>query len=201
MTEHPHAKAIIFDCDGTLADTMPAHFEALLEVLPRYQFELSEDRFYALGGWPTEKVIELLASEAGRAVDVTAIAHEKEAAYQSLLSHVQPIEPVIDVVNRNRGKLPMAVATGAYRNICAATLRQIGLPSDVFEAIVSCEDVTRHKPAPDIFLDAARRLGIPASECVVYEDSDPGIEAARQAGMACVDVRQFYTPRRVTARD
>lgn len=198
MSEHPHVKAIIFDCDGTLADTMPVHYEALLEVLPRYQFELSEDRFYAMGGWPTEKVIEQLAREAGRTVDVVAIAHEKEAVYRSLLDHVQPIAPVVEVVYRNHGKRPMAVATGAYRSICEATLKQIGLPIELFEAVVSCEDVTKHKPAPDIFLAAARKLHTPAAECLVYEDSDPGIEAATRAGMDHVDVRQFYTPRRVT---
>jgi HAD superfamily hydrolase (TIGR01509 family) len=199
MTEHPEVKAIIFDCDGTLADTMPAHFEPWTQGLPPHQFELSEDRFYALGGWPTEKIIELLAGETGRDVDVAAMAHEKEAAYQDLLEHVRPIEAVVNVVKRNRGRLPMAVATGACRSICEATLRRIGLSSDLFETIVSCEDVAHHKPAPDIFLEAARRLGVPAAECVVYEDTSPGIEAARRAGMAFVDVRQFYTPRRVTA--
>lgn len=200
MTEDANAKAIIFDCDGTLADTMPAHFEAWTEILSQQPFELSEDRFYSLGGWPTEKIIELLASETGRQVDVAALAHQKEAAYHNLLSHVRPIEAVVEVAKQYRGKKPIAVATGAYRSVCEATLRQIGLSADLFDALVSCEDVARHKPEPDIFLEAARRLGVPASDCLVYEDTDPGVEAARRAGMACVDVRDFYTPRRITAQ-
>jgi beta-phosphoglucomutase family hydrolase len=195
----PSFKAIIFDCDGTLADTMPAHYEAWTTVLTRHQFELDEDRFYSLGGWPTEKIVALLASEAGRTVDVVSMTHEKETIFQESIHLVQPIAQVVSVVREHHGKLPLAVATGAFRTIAEKTLTQIGLVG-VFDTLVSCEDVTRHKPEPDVFLEAARRLGIAPSDCLVYEDTDPGIEAARRAGMKAVDVRSFYTPRRVTAR-
>jgi HAD superfamily hydrolase (TIGR01509 family) len=110
---------------------------------------------------------------------------------------VQPIRPVLEVVHAHRGRLPLAVATGAVRPICQRILRQIEL-ADAFDALVSAEDVQHHKPAPDIFLEAARRLGVGPERCRVYEDTDPGIEAARRAGMEPVDVRAFYTPRRVT---
>jgi HAD superfamily hydrolase (TIGR01509 family) len=93
----------------------------------------------------------------------------------------------------------MAVATGAFRTVCEQTLAHIGL-TGVFDTIVSCEDVVRHKPEPDVFLEAARRLGVAAHDCVVYEDSEPGIAAARGAGMKYVDVRTFHTPRRITPR-
>jgi beta-phosphoglucomutase family hydrolase len=192
-------KAIIFDCDGTLADTMPAHYEAWTTILARYELELDEDRFYSLGGWPTEKIVALLAKETGRALSIAAVAQEKEVAFQASLHHVQPIEKVVAVVREHHGKLPLAVATGAFRTIAEKTLTQIGLVG-VFDTLVSCEDVTRHKPEPDVFLEAARRLGIAPADCLVYEDTDPGIEAARRAGMKAVDVRSFYTPRRVTAR-
>jgi beta-phosphoglucomutase family hydrolase len=195
----PSFKAIIFDCDGTLADTMPAHYEAWTTVLTRHQFELDEDRFYSLGGWPTEKIVALLASEAGRTVDVVSMTHEKETIFQESIHLVQPIAQVVSVVREHHGKLPLAVATGAFRTIAEKTLTQIGLVG-VFDTLVSCEDVTRHKPEPDVFLEAARRLGIAPADCLVYEDTDPGIEAARRAGMKAVDVRSFYTPRRVTAR-
>jgi beta-phosphoglucomutase family hydrolase len=195
----PSFKAIIFDCDGTLADTMPAHYEAWTTVLTRHQFELDEDRFYSLGGWPTEKIVALLASEAGRTVDVVSMTHEKETIFQESIHLVQPIAQVVSVVREHHGKLPLAVATGAFRTIAEKTLTQIGLVG-VFDTLVSCEDVTRHKPEPDVFLEAAHRLGIAPSDCLVYEDTDPGIEAARRAGMKAVDVRSFYTPRRVTAR-
>lgn len=188
---------IIFDCDGTLADTMPAHYEAWMAILDRYQLEMSEERFYALGGWPTKRVAELLISESGRRIDVERLSHEKEALFEEMLHLVRPIEPVVDVARQHRGKLPLAVATGAVRPICENILRQIGVP-DWFDTIVSSEDVARHKPAPDIFLEAARRLGVEPARCRVYEDTDPGIEAARQAGMEYIDVRDLHTPRRVT---
>ena len=190
-------KAIIFDCDGTLADTMPVHFEAWSLVAQRYEFAFDEDRFYSLGGWPTEKIITLLAEEAGKTVDVLAVAHEKEAAYQERLQQVRPIESVVAVVREHHGKLPLAVATGAFRSICELTLAHIGLKG-MFDTLVSCEDVTRHKPEPDVFLEAARRLNMSPRDCLVYEDTDPGVEAARRAGMKIVDVRSFFTPRRVT---
>jgi beta-phosphoglucomutase-like phosphatase (HAD superfamily) len=104
---------------------------------------------------------------------------------------------VVEVVRRERGRLPLAVATGAVRPICERILRQIGVP-DLFDTIVSSEDVHRHKPAPDIFLEAARRLNVEPRHCRVYEDTDPGIAAAQSAGMDYVDVRNLHTPRRVT---
>ncbi len=190
-------RGIIFDCDGTLADTMPAHYEAWMVTLKRYGLAMDEDRFYALGGWPTKRVAELLASESGRSVDIEQLAHEKESLFEKTVHRIRPIEPVIDVARRHRGKLPLAVATGAVRPICERILRQIDA-HDLFDAIVSSEDVERHKPSPDIFLEAARRLGVSPEHCRVYEDTDPGIEAARRAGMEYIDVRAFYTPRRVT---
>jgi beta-phosphoglucomutase family hydrolase len=190
-------RGIIFDCDGTLADTMPLHYEAWMTVLNRYRLAMSEDRFYALGGWPTRRVAELLISESGRAIDVERISREKETLFEEMLPQVRPIELVVEVVRRHQGRLPMAVATGAVRPICEQILRQIGLP-DEFDTIVSSEDIEHHKPAPDAFLEAARRLGVEPRYCQVYEDTDPGIEAARRAGMESVDVRTFYTPRRVT---
>ncbi len=189
--------AIIFDCDGTLADTMPAHYEAWIAILDRYGLEMSEDRFYALGGWPTRRVAELLIAESGRQIDVAQLSHEKEELFSQTLHLVRPIDPVVAVARRERGRLPIAVATGAVRTICERILQQIGLPG-WFDAIVSSEDVERHKPSPDIFLEAARRLGVEPARCRVYEDTDPGVEAARRAGMQYVDVRQLHTPRRVT---
>lgn len=188
---------LIFDCDGTLADTMPSHYEAWVAVLDRYGLEMSEDRFYALGGWPTRKVAELLAGEAGRNVDVERLAMEKEGLFHDNLHLVAPIDPVVQVVREFHGRLPMAVATGAVRSVCERILTHIGIVN-CFQAIVSADDVPRHKPSPDVFLEAARRLGVPPTACRVYEDTDPGIEAARRAGMQYIDVRDWHTPRRVT---
>jgi beta-phosphoglucomutase family hydrolase len=190
-------RGIIFDCDGTLADTMPPHYEAWSATVRRYGLEMSEDRFYALGGWPTAKVAELLIGESGRSIDAVQLAHEKESLFESLIHLVRPIDPVAAVVRQWHGKIPLAVATGATRVICERVLRQIGL-LEYFDTVVTCDDVERHKPHPDIFLEAARRLKIEPAHCHVYEDTDPGVEAGRRGGMEVIDVRKFYTPRRVT---
>lgn len=192
-----HLHGIIFDMDGTLADTMPAHYEAWATILERYGLHMSEDRFYALGGWPTHRVAELLIGESGREIDALKISDEKESLFEEKLHLVEPIGPVVDVADKARGRLPLAVATGATRPIAERILKQLGL-SEWFVTVVSAEDTVLHKPAPDVFLEAARRMGVDPKLCRVYEDTDPGLEAARRAGMEWVDVRQFYTPRRVT---
>jgi len=180
-------KALIFDCDGTLADTMPLHYLAWRDTMLRYGIDFPEDRFYALGGVPTTDIATMLLAEAGIGADGAAVAHEKELAYMAHLAHVRPHPAVLPIVLAHRGKLPMAVATGSQRWIAARTLEQLGM-ADWFDAVVCAEDVARPKPAPDIFLEAARRLGAEPHACVVYEDSVPGFKAAAAAGMQCVDV-------------
>jgi HAD superfamily hydrolase (TIGR01509 family) len=177
---------------------MPVHYQAWAATLARHPgLELSEDRFYILGGWPTLGIAELLKKETGLVFDPVAVAREKEAEFERLLDQVLPIAPVVAKARELRGAMPIAVATGGIRRICETILRHIGLVG-WFDATVCAEDVPHHKPAPDIFLEAARRLGVPPSECLVYEDTDPGLEAARRAGMESIDVRTFYMPRRVT---
>lgn len=177
---------------------MPVHYEAWSATLARYPgLELSEDRFYVLGGWPTFNIAELLSKETGIDFDPVKLSREKEIEFERRLDHVQPIAPVVALVQQHRGKLPIAVATGGIRRICETILTHIGLIGS-FDAMVCAEDVPHHKPAPDIFLEAARRLGIPADQCLVYEDTDPGIEAARRAKMQWIDVRTFYSPRPIS---
>lgn len=197
-TTEKSTRALIFDLDGTLADTMPAHFVAWTAALARHGLSLSEDRFYELGGWPTTKIIALLAEERGLSLDVEAFARLKEAEFLRAIGEIRPVPPVMEVVLGERGRTPMAVATSAVRDVAQRILRQIDA-AELFDVVVVAEDVPRHKPEPDVFLEAARRLDVPPERCCVYEDSDPGIEAARRAGMTWVDVRTLFTPRRVTA--
>jgi HAD superfamily hydrolase (TIGR01509 family) len=176
---------------------MPVHYEAWQETMSDYGLFFSEDRFYELGGWPTLVLCEMLVRETGSSADPQKIALEKEAAFVRRLQSVRPIEPVVRVVRQSRGRLPIAVATGAIRPVLDQILAHIGL-AGAFDAEVTSEEVPHHKPAPDIFLEAAKRLRIDPAGCLVYEDTDPGIEAARRAGMAYVDVRTLHRPRRVT---
>lgn len=187
----PGTAGLIFDCDGTLADTMPAHYRAWTGMLGRYGIPFPESRFYAMGGMPTATIIRVLAAEAGVAVgDVDRMVREKEAAFLESLHAVEPLERVVGVAAAYRGRLPLAVASGGYRETVTRTLDRLGVRG-WFDAVVTAEDTPRHKPEPDVFLEAARRLGVAAGACVVFEDTEIGLEAARRAGMAAVDVRAW----------
>jgi len=188
---------LIFDCDGTLTDSMPLHYIAWREVLGRHGIAFDEDRFYSLGGMPTDKIIAMLAEETGTKLDPLAVAHEKEQAFLGSMHLLEEIPAITQIVREQRGRLKMAVASGGFRNVITRQLRQLRL-SDYFDTVVTAEDTQRHKPEPDVFLEAARRLGVPPGRCRVYEDSDLGIEAARRAGMTWIDVRAVHRPRRIT---
>jgi HAD superfamily hydrolase (TIGR01549 family) len=180
--------ALIFDCDGTLADTMPAHYQAWLEILAPHGIGFPEDRFYGMGGMPTGKILEQLFAEAGKVADIEQLTRQKEVAFIAQVGEVRPVAKVVDIARRARGQFALAVASGGHRHMVELTLRQIGI-LDWFSVLVAAEDTVRHKPEPDVFLEAARRLGVVPERCTVYEDTDLGIEAARRAGMRFVDVR------------
>jgi beta-phosphoglucomutase-like phosphatase (HAD superfamily) len=180
--------ALIFDCDGTLADTMPAHYRAWLEILAPHGIPFPEDRFYSMGGMPTTAILEILFAEAGKTPDLPRLSQAKEEAFLHRMGEIRPIEKVVALARAGRGNTPMAVASGGYRQLVEKTLRQIGV-LDWFPVRVTAEDTLRHKPEPDVFLEAARRLGVAPADCTVYEDTDLGLEAARRAGMRGVDIR------------
>ena len=189
----PHGTAaLIFDCDGTLADTMPIHYRAWTAMLGRYGIPFPITQFYAFGGMPTARIIRLLADEHRVTVDdVDAMVHEKESAFLELLHEVQRVGVVCEIADRHRGVLPMAVASGGYREVVRQTLHTIAV-TEWFATMVCAEDTPVHKPEPDVFLEAARRLGITEpARCVVFEDTDIGLEAARRAGMLGIDVRPW----------
>jgi beta-phosphoglucomutase-like phosphatase (HAD superfamily) len=187
----PGIAGLIFDCDGTLADTMPAHYRAWTSMLEPHGIPFPEARFYSMGGMPTAQIIRVLAAEARVLVaDVEAMVAEKERLFLQRLDVLVPIVPVVAIAAAHRGRLPMAVASGGYRDVVARTLERLGL-RDWFAAMVTAEDTVRHKPEPDVFLEAARRIGVAANTCAVFEDTGIGIEAARRAGMLAVDVRPW----------
>jgi beta-phosphoglucomutase-like phosphatase (HAD superfamily) len=167
---------------------MPAHYRAWVEILLPYGIGFPEDRFYSMGGMPTGKIVEVLFAEAGKVPDVALLTRRKEEAFLESIADIRPIEKVVAVARASRGLVPMAVASGGHRKMVELTLRQIGV-LEWFPVIVGAEDTVKHKPEPDVFLEAARRLQVAAVDCTVYEDTDLGIEAARRAGMRWIDVR------------
>lgn len=188
------ADALIFDCDGTLADTMPLHWKAWQVVAQRYKLNFPEERFYELGGVPSRDILQMLSVEQGRELDPLGAAKEKEAEYMPFLAQIQPIDAVVSIVRANYGKIPMAVASGGIQTHINAVLEHLGI-RQFFNAVVTSECVTRQKPAPDIFLEAARRLGVEPRLCRAYEDTDLGLQAIRAAGMEAVDVRLMRNER------
>jgi HAD superfamily hydrolase (TIGR01509 family) len=181
-------KGLIFDCDGTIADTMPLHWNAWQFVSRKHGFHFPEERFYSLGGVPTRDIVKMLAEEQGLKLDPLAVAKEKEMVYLPNLHLVKPIEHVVAIARQNVGKLPMAVASGGGREVINKVLVHLGI-REWFAAVVTSEDVVRQKPAPDIFLEAARRIGIEPQFCRAYEDTELGLQGIRDAGMHAVDVR------------
>jgi beta-phosphoglucomutase-like phosphatase (HAD superfamily) len=190
----PFPRGIIFDCDGTLADTMPLHWRAWQVIAKRHGFSLPEERFYSLGGVPSRDILRVLSTEQGVPLDPLAVAREKEAVYLPLIAQVEPINTVVGVARENYGKIPLAVASGGTKSIIEQVLEHLGI-RELFQAIVTSEDIVNQKPAPDIFLEAARRLGVPPQFCRAYEDTDLGMKAIQAAGMEAVDVRRLLVKR------
>jgi beta-phosphoglucomutase family hydrolase len=196
----PHIKGLVFDCDGTIADTMPLHYQAWVQALREHEAEFPEAMFYEMAGIPTVRIIEILNERHNYNIPVQEAADFKESLYVQLVDRVEPIEPVVRLVKAYAGRLPMAVATGGTRAICSKTLKSLHL-LEHFQAIVTADDVARGKPAPDIFLEAARRLGVAPADCYAFEDADLGLQAARAAGMVAVDIRPLHRGAQVDVRN
>jgi beta-phosphoglucomutase family hydrolase len=179
--------AAIFDCDGTLADTMPLHYQAWRETLDPLDCPFPEEQFYAWGGVTAREIILRLNSEHELMMDADEVAHAKEMNYRRLIPTVKPIEPVITEARRLHGKCPLAVASGGMRALVEETLAVLGL-TELFPVVVGSGDVIKGKPDPEVFLKAAHLLGVEPTGCVVFEDAPAGLEAARRAHMKAVNV-------------
>jgi len=180
-------RAYLFDCDGTIVDSMPLHYIAWKTALAEHGCVYEEKLFYAWGGRPIREIIRLLNEAQGLNMPIEEVAEKKEAIYLSLLPQLKAIPEVIEHIDAQHGRIPLAVVSGSRRDSVTGSLGALGL-LDKFETLVCAEDYKHGKPAPDAFLLAAERLGIPASECLVFEDTELGIEAATAAGMASVKV-------------
>ncbi|MFY9852597.1 MAG: HAD family phosphatase [Terracidiphilus sp.] len=180
-------RAYLFDCDGTIADSMPLHYIAWKMVLAEWNCDYAEDLFYSWGGKPVRNIIADLNEIHGLQMPIDAVATKKEALYLEQLPRLKAIPEVLEHIEAEHGRIPFAVVSGSRRDSVVGSLTAIGL-LDKFETIVAAEDYTRGKPAPDAFLLAAERLGVAPADCLVFEDTDLGIEAATAAGMASVKV-------------
>ena len=181
---------LIFDCDGTLADTMPLHYLAWREMLdaettPGLYFP--EAQFYAWGGVSAREILERLNDDHGLSLEVAKLTHEKEMMYQKRIPTLTPILPVIAEVERFYGKIPMAVVSGGMRALVEESLDVLKI-RDKFVTVIGSEEVSRSKPDPEGMLKAAQIMGVAPKNCVVYEDAPMGILAAHRAGMQCVNV-------------
>ena len=182
-------KAYLFDCDGTIADSMPLHYVAWKEALGQYGCDFPENTFYAWGGMPAAEIIATLAKQQGLNMPVDEVEHRKEALYYELLPKLEAVPEVLEHIDLNHGKLPMAVVSGSTRESVTRSLELLGL-IDKFDTLVCAGDYSRSKPDPEPFLLAAQRLNVTPADCLVFEDTEMGIQAATAAGMAAVKVLQ-----------
>lgn len=184
-----HFHAYLFDCDGTVADSMPLHYKAWKRALADYSCPYPEELFYSWGGKPVRKIIADLNEMNGLNMPAEELAARKEAYYHEQLPQLKAIPAVLEHVLAQYGRIPMAVVSGSRRNSVVGSLTVLGL-FDKFDTLVCAEDYVHGKPAPDCFLLAAERLGVAPSACLVFEDTALGIESATAAGMASVRVPQ-----------
>jgi beta-phosphoglucomutase-like phosphatase (HAD superfamily) len=177
----------IFDLDGTLVDTMPLHYSAWEEALRRAGLtgKLDEKYFYELGGVPSRKVAALLGAHHGLKLDPVKVYKEKESMFKGSPQKLELIGPVTEFARKVSRTRPVAIASGGTRDVVLSTLGKTGLGS-LFPVVVTADDVEHGKPAPDMFLLAARLMGVPPERCLVIEDGQPGVRAAEAAGMKWV---------------
>ncbi len=188
---HPEAKALIFDLDGTLADTMPVHFLAYKQLLRDYGIDFTPALFGTLAGVPAAMTITKLNEMFGKSMDPEAVAYQKELEYERMMHKMKPVEPVVELVKRYHGKMPMAVGTGGHQRLAWKSLEILGLDK-YFRILVSADDVEHPKPHPETFLKCAGQMNVAPAVCQVFEDGDPGMLAAKAAGMMATLVTDYY---------
>ena len=182
-------EAYLFDCDGTIADSMPLHYIAWKQSLSEQGCDFPEDLFYAWGGMPVHEIISTLNVRKGLQMDVESVAVRKENLYYEFLPRLTAVPEVLEVIESEHGRLPFAVVSGSTRESVSASLESLKL-LDKFQTLVCAGDYQSSKPDPEGFLLAAERLGVDPKSCLVFEDTAMGIEAATAAGMASVKVLQ-----------
>ena len=179
--------AYLFDCDGTIADSMPLHYIAWKKALAEWNCTFDEQLFYALGGTPVAEIVSLLNRKQGLSMPVESVSARKENFYMELLPQLQAVPEVVEHIDAQHGRIPFAVVSGSTRESVTASLDSLKL-LDRFDTMVCAGDYKKSKPDPECFLLAASKLGVAPESCLVFEDTDMGIQAATAAGMASVKI-------------
>lgn len=180
-------RAYLFDCDGTIADSMPLHYIAWKRSLEEWNCRFDEELFYEWGGKPIAEIIAALSEQQGIRMPVEAVAQRRETYFRELFSELRAVPEVLEHIEAQHGRIPFAVVSGSTRESVMSVLTKLRL-ADRFEAIVCAGDYKKSKPDPEAFLLAADILGVPPESCLVFEDTALGIQAASAAGMASVRV-------------
>ena len=186
---------LIFDCDGTLVDTAPAHLAALQVGLDAHGLSMTKEWYFPRGGLTPGALMDDYEALLGAPVPREDILARYTVAFQAELRYLQEVTVIAEIARAWHGRVPMAVASNGQRENVEASLTVTKL-RPLFDYIVAAEDVEQGKPAPDVFLEAARQMGVAARDCIVFEDSNEGLEAARRAGMRTVDIREYFAPER-----
>jgi beta-phosphoglucomutase family hydrolase len=182
-------KAYLFDCDGTIVNSMPLHYKAWKRIFTEHGCEFSERMHYSLGGMPTEEIVAMLNTQQGLKMIPAEVAQQKEEYYYEILHQLEPVHEVLEQIEENHGKIPFAVVSGGTRESVTRSLEALGI-LDKFDTLVCAGDYQRSKPHPEPFLMAAERLGVAPEDCLVFEDTEIGIKSATAAGMASVKIQQ-----------
>jgi HAD superfamily hydrolase (TIGR01509 family) len=191
-------KAYLFDCDGTIVDSMPLHYKAWSKVLAEWGCEFPEELFYSWGGMPVAEIIATLNQRQGLTMPADEVAHRKEGMYFDILPQLEAVPEVLEHIEMTHGKIPFAVVSGSTRDSVTRSLEMLGI-LDKFETLVCAGDYVKSKPDPEPFLVAAERLGVEPKDCLVFEDTEMGIQSATAAGMASVKVMQPWEREKILA--
>ncbi len=189
ITVHPNTQGLIFDLDGTLSNSLPVHVETWNAMGEKYGFKFDTQIMHDMTGRPTVEFAERIISQYGISEKPEILARLKQELFWEMAYLLKPISEVVSIVKEFYGKLPMAVGTGASRKSAEIQLKTLKL-TKYFDALVSADDVTKHKPEPETFLECAKIMGVKPQSCQVFEDGDLGITAAKKAGMIVTDIRQ-----------
>jgi len=189
---HPNTKALIFDLDGTLSDSLPVHIASWHAICSILKCSFDERIIVEMTGAPTIKIAERVKRDQGLDISADEIVRMKQHEFRKNINRIKPHDAIISLMKRSHGKIPMAVGTGSSRTSTMLQMKELMI-DQYFDFIVTADDVSRHKPEPETFLKCAELMNVDPEYCQVFEDGELGMQAAKTAGMLLTDVRPFVS--------